>query len=331
MTVFSIAAMTVISSGTAASADNRARITAAGLAQRELDYASEIITSSPGGAGELLSNGGKGPDSQPPKGTETRDPDFPISIDGQRYRVVREAAPYDNGVSSPCVNPNPDQLSAQPAMGISVTVTVTWEGMSGGARPQVATKIFPPRHEAATGLDPGQAQLVVFVEGRDNATDPAGPVLGVEVAVDGPNVQTAPHSTNTAGCAVFLVAPDAAGSDYKVELKGYRGSSDYVDAENKINPVKLEAVKPGESKPFAFVSYSRAASLTVDVAGGADGLSVKVRAANNLEEEKRVAAGRVVFGGLAPGSWEVWIGDDVYATYELSPGEDRSETVRLIP
>jgi type II secretory pathway pseudopilin PulG len=332
LSVFSLAAMLVVTSGTATSADNRARVTASGLAQRELDYASEVITSSPDGAKLLLIpstvvNAHVPPDMANPDITS----DYGFIVDGQFYRVVREAVPYPIGVNSLCTNPGAAGGSgALQAYGTLVTVTVTWDGMSTATGPHVASKVFPPQRGAATGLDPGQSELVVAVEGRDKA-GPAGPVQGVKVLVTGPNVITPEQSTNIGGCAVFLVKPDTAGSDYTVELRGYQGGSAYVWKDNQVSPVEKATVLPDESVQFVFNDYSRAARLTLIMSGAPEGLIIDAVPLDpaGVTKSAFVAGGQAQFTGLAPGEYNIVVGLTLKATITLSPGAHVVEPVTL--
>ncbi|MDR1295748.1 MAG: hypothetical protein LBK59_12500 [Bifidobacteriaceae bacterium] len=107
--------------------------------------------------------------------------EYGFSMDGQRYRVEREASVYDNNVKSACAGAD---VADQSAQGTLVTVTVTWEGMSAATKPHVASKAFPPHPDAAGGLAADKAQLVVKVTGDAGAG--TGPRQGITVNVSRP-------------------------------------------------------------------------------------------------------------------------------------------------
>ncbi|MDR2567395.1 MAG: hypothetical protein LBC97_15300 [Bifidobacteriaceae bacterium] len=328
--VFSIAVMTAITSGTAASADNRARITAAGLAQRELDYAAERITGSPNGANQLL-DPAVNPAVNPnlPASMDTGHAVYAFGVDGQRYKVVRTASTYITEVNSPC---DPSGSATQTAKGTLVTVTVSWEGASAGTRPHVASKVFPPHRNAPSALSPGQSQISVFVKGEDHSG--AGPIQGVQVEVTGPQVLTGPQITNAAGCAVFTVVPASpTGSDYTVTLLGYQGGSSFVYPNGQVNPSQPAPVQPGANTSVKFEDYNEAASLTVVVPNAPESVQfVQARplfALGGTARQASLVGGVATFTGLAPGDYSIDIGGVSKATVTLVPGPNPSKEVSL--
>ncbi|MDR1188356.1 MAG: type II secretion system GspH family protein [Bifidobacteriaceae bacterium] len=333
LSVFSIAAMTVVTSGTAASADNRARITANGLAQRELDYASEVITGSSIGAKELLAKGEVAnpnlPDAMKAAGADP-DPHFAFAIDGQKYRVVRTAVPYLGEVKSPC---NPGAAGEQAPQGTLVTVTVTWEGMSAATGAHVSSKVFPPQKGAATGMEAGQAQLVVRVTGKDASG--AGGRQGIGVEVSGTGVTTPSQATNGAGCAVFLVKPEAVGSEYNVKLTGHAGGTEFLTPGRMAKPEQATTLKPGDSQSVDFQDYSQSARLTVQVAGAP--VSVQIVEARPLFVDGGAPAKADLIGteakfeSLSPGLYSIEIGGLPRGEVELAPGANELVTVVMVP
>ncbi|MDR1441780.1 MAG: hypothetical protein LBJ02_05235 [Bifidobacteriaceae bacterium] len=332
LSVFSVAATAAIAGGTATSADNRARVGAAGLAQRELDYAAQAIISSPDGARELISQGETENPNVPPElrvaSTGGPDPKFAIQMDGQRYRVVRVAAPYGSGGQPQCGGADSAPGTAQ---GTLVTVTVTWEGMSAAARPHVASKVFPPQPNAAVGLDAGQAQLVVSVNGRDAAG--AGPRQGIRVFLSGPGVLTPTLTTNAFGCAVFIVKPDPAGSQYTAKLLGYGGTGTFLSADGQIEPVSPAiTIEPGDSLAHAFLGYSLAARLYLTVANAPASVQVvqlRPLFEGGVTQTEQLHGAAADFRDIVPGSYSVDIGGTSRGTVDLAPGAVLSQTVVL--
>jgi type II secretory pathway pseudopilin PulG len=332
LSIFGLAAMMVITAGTSTSADNRARVGAAGLAQRELDYAAQVITSSANGAQALMALGEEAnpniPDDPRLNTLATDGPGayYGFLLDGQKYRVVRSVAPHDNSVESPCDTPT---STVFPAQAVTVTVTVTWDGMGASTKPHVASKIFPQKANAASGLEPGDAQLVVLVTGSAKDS-PSGPRPGVKVEVTGANVKTPSAVTNSAGCAVILVTPPADGADYAVKLGGYTGSEVFVYTDGKPDPVQTVGVEPGKSVPVSFPEYSQAASLTVRFIGLPESVAI-VRLAAEGESgrhyDEHVSGGQVVFGPVAPGSYLIEVGAHPPWPVTLEPGKPGWEEV----
>ncbi|MDR1633488.1 MAG: hypothetical protein LBS27_00880 [Bifidobacteriaceae bacterium] len=321
LSVFSIAAVMAITGGTAASSDNRARITAAGLAQRELDYSGEVIASGSNGA-NLLRDPVLYPPVNPnlPASMDTGDANYAFGVDGQRYKVERSVTTYVTQVNSPC---DSGSGATQTAEGTVVTVTVSWEGASAATRPHVASKVFPPHPNAVSGLTTGQSQIAVVVKGDDqNGT---GPRQGVVVEVSGPQVLSPREVTNINGCAVFKVVPgSSAGSLYTVTLIGYQGGGSYVFTNGQVQPHIDVTVLPDETKLVPFNGYSQAGSITVRVLNAPISVQiVDLRPQDPNAGGPRSAylvGGAALFGDLPPGYYSIEIGGVSKGTANVAPG-----------
>jgi type II secretory pathway pseudopilin PulG len=333
LSVFSVAAMLVVTSGTAASADNRARITAAGLAQRELDLVSQVITGSPNGAqlvvgeGEVTNPNLVDELSATPGGIPTSD--FPFALDGQKYKIVRNAAAYDTAVKSPCS----DGSGVEAAQGVQVTVTVAWEGMGAGTSPHVVSKVFPPGRRASAGIPAGQAQIVVRIQGSAQGAD-YGPRPSIRVEVTGPDVLTPSVNTNSVGCAVISVVPAPAGSSYTVTLGGYQGgSAAFVNPAGNPSPSQNVGAKPDQRVQVQIENYSEVATLKVNVINATEAVQMVWARPWSPEGGGDSAAalvnGVATFAALAPGKYDIMIGGVTYDEVDLVSGPNTMPSVVL--
>ncbi|MDR1294222.1 MAG: hypothetical protein LBK59_04595 [Bifidobacteriaceae bacterium] len=317
LSIFGIVAMATVSQGAVTSADNRARIGAAGLAQRELDEAGTKIAASAEGA-SLLIGEGLVANPNPQAGLSVgATGDYGFSMDGQKYRVEREASLYDNHVNSPCTDA---ALADQSAQGTLVTVTVTWEGMSAGTKPHVASKVFPPHGDASAGSDPTKAQLVVKVEG-DTGSGP-GPRQGITVNVSSSSGGGGGLSTDASGCVVFVVTPDPGGTEYEVTLGAPGGGQDVWDNGDPA-PVKTQVLYPGKSEPVRFLNYSLSGRVSVTVNGTTpEGTMVVLEPmwAAGATAEAEVITGTAVFEHVAPGTYSIWIDGSLVDAVSVAPG-----------
>jgi hypothetical protein len=264
LSMFSVAGLVAVASGAASSADNRARIAANGLAQRELSLVGEQIIGSPLGAAELLAQGSGGKVINPNRSPELQgshvDPDYPFALDGEEYRVERTAEPHFVGAGSPCVKPDAET----DRYGTMVRVAVSWKSAGPGARPHEVAKYFAPAAESGPGLEAGTALLVVTVTGPP---DSAGSVYrkGVPVEVTGPGIPPQTQNTDAKGCTVFVVKPEPSGSDYTVKLGG-SGTGKYVTPAGKeITVESVSGVIAGQTQMVKIENYAIAASLEITI------------------------------------------------------------------
>jgi hypothetical protein len=246
-------------------------------------------------------------------------------LDGQRYRVIREAKTYDPKVKPTCTS------GSSGVQGTRVTVTVTWEGMSAGTKPHTAWKLFPPQPNAAVGLAPGQAEIIVTVTGSDKNGD--GPRDGIKVTVKGPAVSSPTSVTNIFGCAVFLVHPDSAvGSGYDIILDGDLGGRVFVNPSGNASPSINVDVKPDEAVSAVFQNFSEAATLRVTVPT-AEAQAVKVVEAvpmfaeGGKEKTAVVESNVATFERLGPGNYSIQIDGHVCKVMPLDPGGTHELTV----
>ena len=261
LALFTTATTMVLAQATGTSTDNRARVGASALAQRELEYASQAITQGEGSSA-LRKAGINGTVVNPnvPAELDTGpDQEYRFLLDGVRYKVVREATTWETTAGSAC---EADTVSGKTKFvyGTLVTVTVTWTGMGETTRPHVASQVFPPKRDETLGTDDSVAVVSVGVE--DIAGVPQG---GISVQFTGPGT-TLTRTTSAKGCATFEVTPDPAGTDYVATLFG-DGKSVWVNPSGEENPsYTYPKVKPQDSAIYVFEDgYERAAQLTVKV------------------------------------------------------------------
>jgi type II secretory pathway pseudopilin PulG len=334
LSIFGIAAMMTVSQGAVTSADNRARIGAAGLAQRELDEAGTKIAASAEGASELIEEGlvaNPNPQAVVSGTGSGATTEYGFSMDGQRYRVERKASLYDNGLKSPCSTLG---VGAQAVQGTLVTVTVTWEGMSAGAKPHVASKVFPPHPDAVDGLADGKAQIIITVTG-DDGSGVTGLLQGIKVSVAGPGSGAAAITTNDAGCAVFVVTPAAGGSEYEVTLDGYAGAGQYVYSNGAPNPTYTMPLSPGERGPHKFPDYSLSGRVTVELGPTSPPpvdpvVVLEPMWAAGAPMSAELVEGKALFEPVAPGTYSVVIdGVSVEAVF-VAAGAVETKTVETV-
>ncbi|MDR1188832.1 MAG: hypothetical protein LBK95_15535 [Bifidobacteriaceae bacterium] len=324
-----MATAAVVAQGTETSSDNRSRIAAAGLAQRELGLAENTIAMSIDGAESLLQ-----PDTQVnPNVTAdlaSGDPVFAYKVDGERFRVERRAARQAIGAGSPCEAP---AGSAVKQFATLVEVTVTWQGMSPGTSAHVASALFAPHRDAASSAQGGRAVLGVKVTG---AKGPTQARADMKVRVTGPGV-AAEAVPDAKGCAVFEVEPAAAGFDYEVTLLGPTGSVVYLNPNRDLQPSQIEySVKPGGTRPVSFEGYDAAASLTVTVDTTLDpsvtSVSISPKSGGmGGEVTAALVDGEAEFELLYPGEYDVSAGAFTPAPVTLEAGEHSEVSIPWTP
>jgi hypothetical protein len=328
LSIFTIAAGMLVAQGTQTSADNRARIGAAGLAQRELDLVAETVTESIHGAQSLFS-----PQTaiNPHLSTEldSGDPDYAFTVDGDRYKVVRYAQYQAIGTGSTC-----DSGSVLTQFATLVKVTVTWEQMSAGTKPHVAYSLLPPHRGLAGEGISDKAVIAPKVKGKVADPEVWRPNMRLRLTGPGTSLEAV---TDTNGCAVFVVTPPAgAAADYEVTLLGSEDGTPYVLPSGDGQPVWTEyAVKAGETRMgHEFEPYDRAASLTVKVTG-ADSTVLEVKlvpfgsGAGDDFKAPLEADGTAEFASLYPDTYMLQVGAAPPVSVTLLPGEHVEEAVVL--
>jgi hypothetical protein len=329
MAIFTVTTGALVAQGTRASADNRARIGAAGLAQRELELAQTAITESPEGVESLFSPQ-TAVNPNVAAELESGDAEFAFIVDGQRYRVERYTQRQAIGAGSPCETAAASPLKQFAAL---VRVTVTWEGMSPGTRPHVASALFPP-HRGVNGEATGdRAVISAKVTGVKDPATTARANMRVRVTGPGANLF---GETDSRGCVVFAVEPPASGGDYQLTLLGPASGAAHVNLGGAQEEVWTEyAVMPGESRNHEFGDYELAASLTVTVVG-ADSSVTEVEltpftAGAGISITAPLEPGGVAkFPLLSPSTYAVSAGTATPVSVTLAPGDNGFETL-VIP
>jgi type II secretory pathway pseudopilin PulG len=329
LTIFSAAAMVAVTSSTSASTDNRARVTAAGLAVRELDYVGQELNTSADAASEIIALGKV---ANPHQDTSLTggSAEYPFSIDGEDYRVVRQAWPVETNGATACDNPTSTAAKFQ---GTLVTVTVTWASQDGTSRPHVSSKAFAPKPGAGSGLADGAAQLVVSVSGTPGL-DGKTVREGVKIEVAGPG-GTEYRVTNQHGCVVVPVTPASTGSTYVVTMDG---GGVLVGPGGNTKPTEtVTGVLPDTSTPVPFKQVDRAAGLTVTVNNWNESVLVAYalisggglgeQASQNVDSATHTAT----FTGLYPGTYSVWAGNAPPVSVTLTQGEMKTGVEVTVP
>ncbi|MDR0594343.1 MAG: hypothetical protein LBG60_14060 [Bifidobacteriaceae bacterium] len=326
LAVFSTICLLAVMQGAATSANNRARVTASGLAERELEYMSDLVTASPESVEALLD----APEAANPNVAAllaSSDSYWGFVIDGQRYRVERRVSRQTIGAGSPCENTGAD---AATQFATRVEVKVTWEGMGASTKPHVASALFPP-HRDASGIGEDKAVIGVKVSGV-LGDDPAR--AGMRVEVTDPYGDVRWETTDAEGCAIFVVSPPEWGGQYEVKLVG-NSSATYVNQAGESMPTDIQhEVKPGDSRTSAFENYELAARVKVIVLNaGADVVAVDLEplSGGSLGLITRPIVGGVAeFTNLPPGSYKVSAGTAPAQPLTLIPGQAESIEV-VIP
>ncbi|MDR1186258.1 MAG: hypothetical protein LBK95_02175 [Bifidobacteriaceae bacterium] len=335
LSVFSVAVAVVVTSGTAASADNRARISANGLGQRELDIVLEEIMAYDSAAATL-----RGEAINPnlaeemkfehlhPGGTDPN-PDYPFKMDGEAYRVVRTVAPRTNTAGTSCLSAG----TVVGDLGDTVTVSVTWASMGAGTAPHVVSEFVPRHREANTGEDPNKAIVGVQVSGQ--SVDGTTARAGIKVTISGPGATGGVQTTDSRGCAAFEVAPPPAGADYDVQLLGH-DAAPHVTPLGQSQPVKKQTgVTPGSSALVAFTNYDHAARMMVTVVGVNESVQQVVLepmfSGGGDTIYGAISGGTANFESLYPGSYVVRAGLSDPVAVTLAPGEYKTGVEVVIP
>jgi hypothetical protein len=291
-----------------------------------LDFASQVIASSPTGAQSLIDEG-EAINPNLPESMQNADPDYPFVLDGEEFRVVRTAEAVVKTAEVAC-----DGATAASGMRSAtlVTVTVTWSSRKNVTSPHVASQLFAPHRSAGTGLADGVAVLAVKVSGNEEIAGSTGR-SGVSVKATAAG-ETVSGVTDSRGCALLTVSPGASGADYTVALEGSSG--------NFINPggsseweQPVDNVEEGAWRQVPFSGFERAASLSVTVHNLNESVMVArllpASAAQGGERASEIKSGKATFEKLYPGAYSVWAGDSDVVAVTLVAGEDASIGVTL--
>ncbi|MDR3359821.1 MAG: hypothetical protein LBO20_04065 [Bifidobacteriaceae bacterium] len=325
LTLFSAAALSAVGAATASSTDNRARVGAASLAQRELDLIGHELTAKPDALSSLIASGGGvavNPNQDPSIAGSSAD--FPFVLDGEAYRVERRVSPQIGpGSEALCENAsNPTKGVRQGAL---VTVTVTWASLKDSSKPHVASKLFAPPKDTAAGLAQGTAVIAVKVTGKDGVGGAAARA-GIRVEASG-NGASEVQFTDKRGCAVLSVTPGGASVDYTVTITG--GQKHYVDPAGDPAPSQqVSGVGQGAWQSREFKNYDLAAALSVHVKNKNELVNaVTLTPASLGSGEARQApigpGGIAVFENVYPGIYSVAAGNSDPVMVTLAPGDSK--------
>jgi hypothetical protein len=327
LSLFSAAALTAVTASTATSTDNRARVTASGLAARELDLVGEQLAASPDALAALVNQGTKANPNPDPAMVDDPDADFPFHLDGEAYRVERKVEPSVTSTDQAlCDSSDPTQGAIEGAL---VTVTVTWASLKDATRPHVARKLFAPHRNGGSGLASGDALITVKVTGNV-AVAGATARKGVTVTAVGGG-ETRSGVTDARGCAVLAVHPGAASVDYTVSIVS--GPGNYVDPSSSATPSTIvQAMKDQEHNSAVFANYDPAASLTVTVENWNELVQVvklePTSGAGGSPIWRDVIGATAEFAAVYPGNYTITAGDSADPVeVELKPGEHSAQKV----
>jgi hypothetical protein len=314
--IFTAAATEIVIQGTAVSANNGARIVAAGLAQRELNLVSETMGLGADGAASLLSPA-TAINPNVASDMVSDDADFAFRVDGRNYRVERTTSRQVIGAGSPCNSTTGADDITQFAL--SVAVRVSWQGMGASTKPHVAAKLFAPHREASSGIGDDQAVFGVSVKGTTDPSNPARANVRVQMTGGGTNEIAV---TDAKGCAIFSTTPLASGEDYEFTLLGHTGSTVFVNMGQEQHPTKTEfLVTPRESRAVSFTEYDPAGSLTVTgVPAAATAVTMLPATGGVSSVTVDVEGGTAIFPALWPGVYSL-VTDGSPQSVTLQPGQ----------
>jgi hypothetical protein len=307
-------------------------VTAANLAQRELEFIEEQITGSPEGAKNLLAAvaaapGGRLTDPHPvnPGASVPADAN---AVDGTAYEVKVAAALATVGSGNLCEQGPSSALPSDQLFATQVTVTVTWEGM-GSAAPETVTQVFAPyRGVLLGGLAEGESIIAVNVVGSALAASAPREGIRVKLEDDG-GTQIGEALTQPGGCATFRVAvPTGTPTSFRVWLDGSGVTGEtYVSSDRQPNPSRdVTVTGPRLLERVKFENYDRAGSLSIRVVGAPANLfAVTVKPLNGLAPPFQVSlVGDIALATLLyPGSYMIEEPSGMTLTVTLTEGEYR--------
>jgi len=238
MAVAAAAIGTVLLAAIRTSTNDRQRVAASNLAQRELENSRNLFGTSDAAA---LALGGSGTVTNPtpyPSGSVGTD----SVVDGSSYRVVRYAHWLPTGTGSNACEGG----SAVTYPSLEVDVTVTPLSAVNTKPITESTLLTPQKTLLATTTESYIAVKVINAAGT--------PASGINVNVSGPS-STAPQTTDVTGCAVFMVTQSGS---YTASLS----NTGYVDNTGSASPTKVQVVANGQLYVLPF-SYDKAASIRI--------------------------------------------------------------------
>jgi type II secretory pathway pseudopilin PulG len=337
LSIFSLASLTVIASSQRHGVHNRARVAAANLAQRELEFAEEQITASPSGARDLLAEvaaaGGTLDNPHPLEPAAA--PGHGYVVDGVAYSISVDAALHTVGNASLCdQGPAGGDAADKQFFATLVTVTVTWEDM-GSATPETVAQVFAPHQRVVLGeLDTDESIIAVAVTGSPLAGAAAREGILVSLE-DSAGLLIGQALTQPTGCATFTVtAPAGSERTYRVWLEGSGTTAEtFVSADRHTRPSRDITVSgPRRLERVRFENYDKAATLAVRVVGHSALLhAVDVAPLGGMGEPFQVSiiGGLAQVSGLYPGAYTVSVSSGESLTVTVAEGTSTEVTLTL--
>lgn len=283
-------------SGQGITVANRARVVAAGLAARDLDFARQRLAVSPEGVDALVAEGAARNAHPLDDGGVAGEP---YVVDGTAYTVERVAATRLPGSTSAC-----EGGAFVEKLATEVTVTVTWERM-GTADPYVLRQLFAP-HQDVVPIEAGESLIAVAV--TDHRGRPAsGITASIAPLAGGPALTSA--VTDASGCAVARVQPGAGHADYTVTLS----AAGWAAPDGTAEPTKDVVAVQGQTVRQTEFEYARTGTLTIRLRGAATSTSMVTIVHPDAAREPRVPdAGsggtRITIADAYPGTWGAYAG-----------------------
>lgn len=238
MAMAAVAIGTILLSAIRTSTNDRQRVAASNLAQREIENSRNLFGTSDAAAIALGSSGTVSNPTPYPSGAVGTD----SVVDGSSYTVTRTAhwLPAGTG-SSAC-----DGGSAVTYPSLQIDVSVSANSARYTKPVTESTILTPQKTLLATTAEAFIAVKVINAAGTAAS--------GVNVTVSGPS-SPSPQTTDSTGCAVFMVT--TAGT-YTVQLS----NTGYVDNSGVAAPTKTQVTANGQLYVIPF-SYDKAASIRV--------------------------------------------------------------------
>jgi Tfp pilus assembly protein PilV len=238
MALAAVAIGTVLLASIRTSQNDRQRVAASNLAQREIENSRNLFGTSDAAALALGASGTVTNPTPYPSGTPGTD----SVVDGSSYTVTRTTKWLPTGTGSNACDGG--SAVTYPSLQVDVTVTAN---QAVNTKPITETTLLTPQKTLLATTNESYIAVKVL-----NAAGTAA--SGINVSVSGPS-STAPQTTDSTGCAVFMVT--TAGS-YTVKL----ANTGYVDNSGVATPTKVQVTANGQLYVLPF-SYDKAASIRI--------------------------------------------------------------------
>ncbi|GAB2458706.1 hypothetical protein [Xylanimonas ulmi] len=294
---------------------NRARVVAAHLAARELDFARGRLAATPTAAVEMVDEGDVVNEHPVDETRAPGDRDAYV-VDGMRYTVRRVARLRDLGATAPCG----DAVIGARRLATDVAVTVTWQDM-GSALPFTLRQIVTAHRDAATASQDALVAVTV-TDHHDQGVE------GVRATVAGAGAPGRSALTDSAGCALVAVAAPPSGEGINVTLTA---ETPHVDPSGNTAPSRaLFGVAPSQITRTAF-TYARAGTLLIHLSGAAEDSPITIMRPDGTLTIALPDAGSggalITVADAYPGTWAAYPGaaglppGQEYPSVTVLPGE----------